>query len=282
MDAILSVTKGNIEDLLQRVIVYVKKPQFWISIAIIIVAIIIWQVIRHFRKKFLKSHGQSATITHVAYDIFRLIFIFVVLIALMQLNGVNVTGLITSLGVVSIIVGLALQDFLKDIIMGTHILADKFFNVGDVVRYEGVEGEVIAFNIRTTKIRLVEYGEVMTISNRNISEITVLADYFDLDINIPYYIDAKKVHPVMEDLAAEVGRIEGITQTMYKGTNSFNDSSVTYRLRYWTSPKSSRNDIRRAANMIVQDGLAEAGIPFAYNHLELSYGPEGPIHPSSS
>ena len=274
MEAAVSIGKGEFEKMFTRLLTYIKTPNFWISLVIIVAAIVIWQVIKRARKKlFVKSGRPMTTAAHVGYDIFRVVFIFVVLIALMQLNGINVTGMITSLGVISIIVGLALQDFLKDIIMGIHILGDKFFEVGDVVRYQGVEGEVISFNIRTTKIKLVDYNEVMTISNRNISEITVLADYFDLDVNIPYYIEAKKVHALLEDLAAEIRSIDGVTQTMYKGTNSFNDSSVTYRIRYWTSPKSTRNDIRRAANMIVQNGMNEAGIPFAYPHMEVEMKP---------
>lgn len=275
MDVSKVINDKNISEMFQRLLAYVKTPNFWVSLAILVVAIILWQVLKHIRKKNLIKLGKNyKTAQHVAFDIARIVFIFIVVIALMQLNGINVSGMVASLGIISIIVGLALQDFLKDIIMGTHILADKFFQIGDVVRYNGQEGEVIDFNIRTTKIRLVDYQEVMTISNRNISEIIVLADFFDLDIDIPYYIDAKKVHPVMEDLAGEIGKIEGVNQTMYKGTNSFNESSVTYRLRYWTSPKSTRNDIRRAANGIVQDGLAEAGIPFAYSHMEISMSPE--------
>lgn len=268
------VTNVNAEQGFEKLLQYLQTSNFWVSAGIVVIAVILWQVLKHVRKKWRERNGGFTTASNVAFDIARFLFLFLLFIVLLQINGINVTALITGLGVVSLVVGLALQDFLKDIIMGTHILADKFFQIGDVVRYNGQEGEVIDFNIRTTKIRLVDYQEVMTISNRNISEIIVLADFFDLDIDIPYYIDAKKVHPVMEDLAGEIGKIEGVNQTMYKGTNSFNESSVTYRLRYWTSPKSTRNDIRRAANGIVQDGLAEAGIPFAYSHMEISMSPE--------
>ena len=275
MDSFISSTKVNAEEMFTRLLDYLKTPKFWVSLVIIVAAIIIWQILKHFRKKFFKKRGQSlSTASHVAFDIGRGVFIFVVLIALMQLNGINVTSLVTGLGIFSVIVGLALQDFLRDIIMGAHILTDKFFEVGDVVRYdtpEGktVEGEVISFNIRTTKIRLIDYYEIMTISNRNIDEITVLSDIFDLDVNIPYHVDPSKVHTAFQKIADEIAEIEGITQTMYKGTERFNDSSVCYRIRYWTSPKSTRNDIRRAATSLLQDRMIEEGIPFAFNHLDV-------------
>ena len=275
MQSLINNTNVDAEKLLDKLIKYLKTPNFWISVVILIVAIILWQILKQIRKHYYAKNEKTATTaSHVAFDILRLLFIFTVFIALMQLNGINVTAMITGLGIVSIIVGLALQDFLKDIIMGAHILTDKFFEVGDVIRYtspEGntVEGEVISFNIRTTKIRLINYNEVMTITNRNISEIIVLGDYFDLDINIPYAIDPKQVHETFQELADEIAKINGVTKTQYKGTEHFNESSVCYRIRYWTSPKTTRNDIRRAANMVVQNGMREAGIPFAFNHLDV-------------
>ena len=275
MQSLINNTSVDAENLLDKLIKYLKTPNFWISVVILIVAIILWQVLKQIRKHYYAKKDKTAsTASHVAFDILRLLFIFTVFIALMQLNGINVTAMITGLGIVSIIVGLALQDFLKDIIMGAHILTDKFFEVGDVIRYtspdgQTVEGEVISFNIRTTKIKLINYNEVMTISNRNISEIIVLGDYFDLDINIPYATDSNLVHETFQELADRIAKIDGVTKTQYKGTERFEESSVCYRIRYWTSPKSTRNDIRRAANRIIQDGMREAGIPFAFNHLDV-------------
>ena len=153
--------------------------------------------------------------------------------------------------------------------MGVHILSDKFFQVGDVVRYNGMEGVVISFNVRTTKLKLVNYNEILTISNRNITEIMVMTDMFDLDIGLPYFVDSEKIHETMEVLTERIRKISGITNAMYKGTERFNESSVTYRIRYWTPPDGRRFDIRRAALRIVQDGLKEAGIPFPYNHLDV-------------
>ena len=106
-------------------------------------------------------------------------------------------------------------------------------------------------------------------ANRNITEIMVLSDYFDLDLGIPYYVDSDKVHETMKELAEEIAHIENVKKTEYKGVQRFNDSSVTYRIRYWTFPDSRRNDVMRAANRIAQDGLKKAGIPFAYNHLDV-------------
>ncbi|MBQ6369119.1 MAG: mechanosensitive ion channel family protein [Parasporobacterium sp.] len=259
----------NMEDTFSRLGKYLQTSNFWLSLAILVVAVILWQVIKRVKKKWKERNGNLTTTSNVVFDIIRFLFFFLLIVVLLQINGVNVTALITGLGVVSVIVGLALQDFLKDIIMGVHILSDKFFQVGDVVRYNGMEGVVISFNVRTTKLKLVNYNEILTISNRNITEIMVMTDMFDLDIGLPYFVDSEKIHETMEVLTERIRKISGITNAMYKGTERFNESSVTYRIRYWTPPDGRRFDIRRAALRIVQDGLKEAGIPFPYNHLDV-------------
>ena len=259
----------NIEGAMGRLVSYLKTGNFWVSLGIVIVSVILWRVLKRIRKSWVKRNGGLTTASNVVFDLIRFLFFFLLVVVLLQVNGVDVSALITGLGVVSVIIGLALQDFLKDIIMGVHILSDKFFQVGDVVRYNGMEGEVISFNVRTTKLKLVDYNEIMTISNRNITEIMVLTDMFDIDLGLPYYVDSDRIHTVLEDLTARISHVPGITRTLYKGTQSFNESSITYRIRYWTPPDSRRNDVRRAALRIVQDGLKEAGIPFPYNHLDV-------------
>ena len=259
----------DMESTLSRLGDYLQKPDFYISIVVVIAGVIFWRVLKHIQKKWKEKNGGLSTTSNVIFDIIRFLFFFFLIVILLQINGVNVTGLLTGLGVVSVIVGLSLQDFLKDIIMGVHILTDKFFKVGDVVRYNNMEGVVISFNVRTTKLNLVNYHEIMTISNRNISEIQVLSDMFDLDLNLPYYVDKDYIHETLEKLTLKIAEIEGIKKTLYKGTERFNESSITYRIRYWTEPDEKRFDIRRAALKIVQDGLKDAGIPFPYNHLDV-------------
>lgn len=267
MDSIAKSLK--LEDSFERLLSYLKTPNFWISLIIVIAAVVAWRVMKRVQKKWKARGTMHSTTFHVLFDVGRILFIFIVLVVLLQINGVNVSALLTGLGVVSVIVGLALQDFLKDIIMGIHILSDKFFEVGDVVRYNGMEGVVISFNVRTTKLKLVDYNEIYTISNRNITEIQVLSDMFDIDLGLPYDVDSEKIHETLQLLTERIAGIERVTKTEYKGTQNFNESSITYRIRYWTPPDNHRNDVRRAALRIVQDGLKEAGIPFPYNHLDV-------------
>ena len=58
------------------------------------------------------------------------IFYIIATLFVLQLLGFNVSSVIAGVGIVSAIVGLSLQDALKDIIMGFNIIIDSYFSVG--------------------------------------------------------------------------------------------------------------------------------------------------------
>ena len=95
----------------------------------------------------------------------------------MQINGINVTSLVAGLGILSAIVGLALQDVIKDIVTGLRIVSEHYFGVGDVIMYEDIEGEVIELSIRSTTIRNINNDEITTISNRLFSKATTSINF---------------------------------------------------------------------------------------------------------
>ncbi len=67
---------------------------------------------------------------------------------------VEITPLLTFLGVGGIAVGLALQDTLANLFAGIHILIERPITVGDFVRLEsGQEGTVSDIGWRTTRVR---------------------------------------------------------------------------------------------------------------------------------
>ena len=51
----------------------------------------------------------------------KYVLLIIVSVIILQINGVNVSSIIASLGVITVIVGFALQDALKDIIIKKYI-----------------------------------------------------------------------------------------------------------------------------------------------------------------
>jgi small-conductance mechanosensitive channel len=81
--------------------------------------------------------------------------------------GVNTTGLIASLGVGGIAIGLAAQGIFSDLFAALSIIFDKPFKRGDIVKWDQTTGSVEAIGLKTTRVR-ANTGEEVVISNTNL------------------------------------------------------------------------------------------------------------------
>ena len=250
-----------------------------LSAIIIVVAVVLWQLFRRAYKRYAQKRGgvknvkgAAAAGTAVVYGVIKGLLILGAFLVVMQVNNVNVSALVAGLGIASAIVGLAFQDLLRDIIMGLHVVSDGFFEVGDVIRYGDVDGLVISFNIRTTKIRDVDNGNVMTICNRNITEIVKLSNLLLMNVPLSYEEDPRKVHRVLTEAARRIGEHELVERCEYMGTQDFRDSSVYYRIHIYAPPE-KKWVVWRAARTIVQELLREEGMHVPYQQMDVHVKP---------
>lgn len=245
-----------------------------LSAAIIAGAIVAWRLLRITLQKWQKKRdhgglkGTGATAVTMLYGIARAVLIAIVVLWVLQINGVNVTSMVAGLGIVGAGVVLAFQDYLKDIIMGVHIMTDDFFKVGDVIEYNGTEGQVIAFNLRCTKIRALDDASILTISNRNIADMKKRSNLILLNVPLPYEADFRKVHDVLRKIAARIAREDKVLRCEYKGTQLFGDSAVVYRLNLFCLPEHKWH-AWRAAMKLLQEGLDEADLHIPYQQIDV-------------
>ena len=240
-----------------------------ISIVIVVIAIIVWNICKRACGKYLSRMDKDKhTVFHVLMDIVKYIAIVGLVLLILQVNGINVSSAVAGLGIASAIVGLALQDMLKDVIMGINMITENFFSVGDVVEYKKMEGVVIKLSIRTTKIKSIADNSVMTICNRNISEIRRCSSMVDIDIPLSYEEDVRKVHRVMEEISEKISGLKGVRRSEYKGTEKFDEFAVIYKMRFFCPPD-KKPDIRRSAMKVIQEELLQAGLRIPYRRMDL-------------
>ena len=243
-------------------------PNNIISLAVIVAAILLWVGVRKAFAAHDGGAGKRSSLAQTIYDAIKYAILLATVLTVLQLYHVNVTSLVAGLGLASAIIGLALQDVLKDSIMGIHMLTDHFFEVGDVVRYGDFEGVVTAFNINTTKIESIVDHSVMTVCNRNISQIIRCSDMVDIDIPLPYEESPRRIHAVLEDICREIESVEGIERCEYKGTQAFDDSAVIYKVRFYGPPE-QWPELRRRALRVIQEGLEKENIQIPYQQVDI-------------
>ena len=204
----------------------VMTKERYISVAIVIIGAIIYVISINLIKNFIKKNENNPkldkrkkTYLKLFKNILKYVLLIIVSVIILQINGVNVSSIIASLGVITVIVGFALQDALKDIIMGINIVMNDYFSVGDVLKINNVEGKVIEIGLKFTRMKDINNGNIFVISNRNISEALNLSEQLDIDIPLPYEESATKMEKVIDIMIEQISELENVSKVEYKGLN---------------------------------------------------------------
>ena len=111
-------------------------------------------------------HTGRASLAVVGVLIRAAVFVIVLVLALDNF-GINVTTLVTGLGITGIAVALAVQNILGDLLAALAIAFDKPFTVGDEIVVGDVTGRVEKIGLKTTRLRLGT-GEQVSIANAEV------------------------------------------------------------------------------------------------------------------
>lgn len=267
--------------MLEQLLKFITKKEVYGIICTICIGYIVYKYSGFIFEKIINSGKNDLekkkrnTIVKLFQNIFKyVVFIVIVLIAL-EIYGINTKSLIAGLGVVGAVLGLALQDTIKDFISGITIILDNFYVVGDTVKYQDFMGEVISLGLKTTKIKALS-GEVKTISNRNIDEIVNLSQQsacFTLEIPTSYEDKTKKVEEILQAVALKLKENKNIKDAQYLGIESLEDSSVNYAFRVWCK-RGTQWDMKRIALEYIKESYDANDIKIPYNQIEVHNGKE--------
>lgn len=254
---------------------YFFSSRPWISIAIIAIALLI----RHYVRKLLhhsiaahykgnnskKSSGIRFVITMVDY-----IFLLNVFVVILQINGVNVNALLAGIGIIGLVIGYAAQDLIHDIVMGGTIAVEDFYQVGDVVSYNNAIWLVKGFNARATQLKDLLTDDVLSVSNRNITEIRKYSGQFTMTIPAPYDISAAQMMEVCREICRDAEKNSLIHSCECLGVNEFGDSQINYLLRASSKPI-DREVCRREILRLTQDIYEKHQISIPYPQLDIHF-----------
>lgn len=252
----------------------------YMPITIVIVAVIVQKVFNIVIKKtFDPSKKRNkvdarkvSTLKSILINVVKYAVWIIAFLAILSVFGIDTAAIITGLGVVSLVIGLAFQDILKDILAGVSILFENAFAIGDLVKIGDFQGTVIAIGLKATKVQAYT-GEVKIISNRNITEvINYSMDKTLAVVDIPVSYDAKidKVEKILMVTAATlkekmpelVGDIELL------GVQELSDSAVIFRLVGKCKP-AKHFEVERQMKKEFKNSLDKNGIKIPYMQIEV-------------
>ena len=198
----------------------------------------------------------------------------VVVIAVLNLFGIETTSLIAIVGAAGLAIGLALQGTLSNFAAGVMLLIFRPFKIGDYVQVAGSAGSVVEIGVFTTTLHTPDnvrvtipnaavYGE--TISNFSANENRRV----DLVMGISYSDDIGKA---MEVIRGVLERDERVLENpaLTVAVSELADSSVNIVVRPWCKGSDYwplRFDLTRALKEELE--VAGCSIPFPQQDLHV-------------
>ena len=208
------------------------------------------------------------TLSSVLCITIRAVMFVLVLGLALSLLPFNFMPLLTSAGIFGVALGLAGQDFLKDVIAGTFILMEDRFGVGDWIEWGTYSGAVESINLRATRIRTIQ-GGLITVSNSELRVVNNLSNEWaqvDFKIGVAYSADLDFALKILEEEAhklAEDWSDKILEPPELKGVQELGNSSVVLRLYFKTVPL-QQWDVQREFNRRMKLRLDQEGIEIPF------------------
>ncbi len=166
--------------------------------------------------------------------------VFVVVVAVLvttQNLGMNVTGLLASLSIGGLAVGLAAQDTLSNLFGAVALFADKPFRVGERIQLDAIDGTVETIGLRSTRIRNLD-GHLVTVPNRTMANANLINVSRRpniktvMNIGVTYDTPAEKVERAMQ-IIEDIYRPHPKTSDLIISFNKFESSSLNILVVHW-------------------------------------------------
>ncbi|MFH0803477.1 MAG: mechanosensitive ion channel family protein [bacterium] len=219
---------------------------------------------------YFLSLKKATQVPRILKDVSKgILYTILAFIALQTFFKINLTPLFTTSAVVSIILGLALQEVLGNLFSGLILNLSRPYSIGDMIKVGTWQGLVDKIDWRATTLKNAQDNYVI-IPNNIIAKTEILnftlpslSQARELFIGIHYRHPPHLVMKIFHEIAAQTQGVlpdpEPISFIVEYG-----DSAIKYKIRFWIE------DFKKALN-IESDILDKLWYRFLREHIEIPF-----------
>lgn len=226
------------------------------------------------------SLNTEATLDEQLFPFFQRIVLILVsaigTITIFSHFDINITAMVTTLGIGSLAIALAAQNALEDTISGFLIMIDRPYRIGDRIELLDLNtwGDVVDIGLRSTRIRTRD-NRMVVIPNSVIGKSLVVNyaypnDQYRLEIHIgiAYGTDLEKARSVMVEA---VTGVEGVlpdrpVEALFL---EFGDSALVFRVRWWLESYVDTRRMFDRVNTAIYKALEKENIQLPFPQLDV-------------
>ncbi|WOE69215.1 mechanosensitive ion channel family protein [Hydrogenimonas thermophila] len=169
-----------------------------------------------FKKDELKNRHLRQELVNLILSIVKVTIVIIAGFMLLVRMGVNITGLLASLGIGGLAVALAAQNTLSNFFGLLKIIFDNSFSQGDWIETKDVEGTVVEIGFISTMIRTFD-NALITVPNANLANSYIknwskrsVGRRIKMHIGVSYGASRESVMKAIDEIAAMLESHPGI------------------------------------------------------------------------
>jgi small-conductance mechanosensitive channel len=229
--------------------------------------------------KLVRHYGGQVPgampVTSLTENLAQLAVILLGILVLLRGLGLEVTPILTALGVGGLAVALALQDTLSNLFAGFYIAVARQIRLGDYIKLNtGEEGYVTDITWRSTGIRTLG-GNLVIIPNSKLSQANVTNYYLpekrmgsSLQISVTYDADPERIERVLLEIAAAAApEVPGMVTEPAPSVTfdpGFGEWSLGFTLNYQIAEFANQFGVRNELRKRIYRRFKQEGIVLPY------------------
>ena len=270
---------------------------FVIVVLLFLVSRFLSQTVDHFIPIGVKNLNERADVDLTSVEsllstIFKVaIWSAAVLVIMAQLD-IDITGFLASATIISLVIGMALQETASNMVSGLLMVMDKPFEQGDKITIMGVTGIVMEIGIMSTKI-LTGQDHLVVIPNNIISSKEVInfakggpvdspkRVNLRLDIEVGYNEQPAHVKQMLLDITRKCDYVIEEPEPTALFMNMLG-SSLQFRLNCWVRDYADEWVARDWLLTNILQTCNDEGIEIPYPHMQLKYDPASVVEENAA
>ncbi len=217
---------------------------------------------------------RTQTIVSMINNLIKYVMLVIGSFAILVALGFDAKVLIASAGVFTVVIGFAAKELIADFINGFFIIVEGYYDVGDYIKVNGYEGEVLKLGIKSTELKTYAQERV-TIPNSMVEQVENLSKdnlIIFKDVPSPYESDVQDVQKIIiNEIIPQVSLIEQIIEVKYLGVDMLADSSINHKLKLVCQNK-DKFIVDRQTNFIIKTIYDQYEIEIPYNKITMYKG----------
>lgn len=254
----------------ENIIMNVFKVLLILNISWVVINLIDAFIVNYIQPKAEKSKSQlDDHLVPIIKKAVKVVLWIIVIIMVVKNFGLDVTALITGVGIGGLAFAFAAKDLLANLFGGVAILTDKPFKLGDRIKIGDNDGFITEIGLRTTRMRTFG-GTQIVIPNSLIADSVLenvsreKARRMKMIIGVEYSTPQKKMVEAEKILKEVVKKNKSTDDESIVTFKEFGDSSLNIQLIYWIKDINNILGTKHEVNMAIKEEFEKAKIEMAF------------------